>query len=350
MHKKLTGLDGLQVIAVIILVWDLCTSSTISSWGGTALPTLPLPQNLITLLITLVGFRYGYKHTHRHEHHHSHAGAYIRKRAKRILIPYYVYILAACVIFYMFKSSDKILNDGLWFYAIPLGVIPHGSGFMEIAPLSHLWLISVLLLCAILCPLVRTISRKNTAVLSLCLCVAFFLLKCLLYATIGKDSAYRITAYLQLDSLFLGLAAGSAIKLGWTALDKYRNNKIIALVLSVLCLLDGLYSSFIPAPVRTEFQTLLILALILCYSSDNPLASFDNGFWRTLKKASYGIYIWSVAVIMALAAAYNAYKLGEPNFITTIGIYSVVTALTTGIAVLLSSVDKLGEKIKEAVI
>lgn len=59
--KRLTGLDGLRFVAIMILVWGHCAQRDFVSLGnGSTIMSLPLPDGCLTILFVLSGFLAGY--------------------------------------------------------------------------------------------------------------------------------------------------------------------------------------------------------------------------------------------------------------------------------------------------
>ena len=122
----------------------------------------------VQMFFFISGFLYGKKEI-------INIRSWFAKRAKRVLVPYYVLIVSMIVV--LLATTHGLINWGYVSYFLGLqGFIVLGGG--RITALNHLWFITFILLCYVLTPILQWIDKKHPwmyiVVLLGCLGARFF--------------------------------------------------------------------------------------------------------------------------------------------------------------------------------
>lgn len=144
--ERIPGLDGLRVIAILLLVLGHCSQPDFW-YGDCPLPTLPLPGGSLSILFVLSGFLAGYYPAKSFD-----TKTYYIRRAKRIFPAYYSYILIVIITYLILGRSQEVLNLRLLYYVIPAGIVPF-SNSEGILPLVHLWFLTPIVIFYLSLPL-----------------------------------------------------------------------------------------------------------------------------------------------------------------------------------------------------
>lgn len=311
----LKGLDGLRALCALFILLGHIAQTVFGDWGGREILSLPVPVCSAYVFFVISGFLAGY----RMEVNTSLAKYYVKK-AKRLLPLYYTYFFLVILIYLIFGWKDIVLNKRLLFYLFLLPEIPFCNS-TGILPLVHLWFIGVLVLFYALVPFLSRVGSERRKRVSLLLAISWFLLKALSYFVFGKDIfIYRFCGVVSFDilffSVFVGLWLRERQRTRAGIIDSGRwTVRLLEIIVWVLFLGTGFYGSFIPAPVRTEFVSILALMLIIFLQSSNPIISLENKVFRWFGWISYEIYVVQILVIILLSKLYLASGVSFPDLV-----------------------------------
>lgn len=326
--KRLTGLDGLRFVAIMILVWGHCAQRDFVSLGnGSTIMSLPLPDGCLTILFVLSGFLAGYFPEKTKD-----VKAYYLKRAIRLFPVYYFYVIVVCLTFLLMGEKSEVCNNRLWYYIFSMGIIPFSTS-NGILPFVHLWFVSSVVLFYILFPWAVKASNGKLRQWSFACLVFFFVSKLVVYFCFGKDSmVYRLIASSQFDCIFCGVYAASLLKEHNQFVKSVGNSRTIIAFAWILFLVSGLYSSSIPAPIRNEFFMVVATTLILGLVSDRPLVNFEGEFWHFMGRISYDIFVIHIIVLLVISRLYQNLGVVEVSVLNSVVIYVLATGITVILA------------------
>lgn len=295
------GIDGLKGLAAVVVLLGHVARPSICVWGATQVSPLPLPMQIINLFLVASGFVAGYRL--------QLVGSpmqYYRRRARRLLPLYYIYILVTVVALSLLGFSDRVFNSHLLYYIFLLPNIAHALPHTAILPLVHLWFVGTLALFYLVVPwLARLQSRRRNVVVSLSI-VLLFVAKALAYFFVGKETfTYRLLNVSGYDSILLGFLVGTLVLEGWNPLKKIGDCRIVVVLAWALYLLSGFYGEMIPALFRPEYAALLSVVIILGQGASKPVPRMENGFFRWLGGISYQVYVVQILVIILLSYLYG---------------------------------------------
>ena len=253
---------------------------------------------------------------------------YYKKKAKRILPQYYIYIVLAIIAFIALGRGSEVLNAWLGCYVLPVPNIPFCNGH-GILPVVHLWFIGSLVTFYLVFPLICRVSGNKILKTSVIIAVCWALAKWGLYAFVGKGTfIYKYWGCAGMDCLFGGVALGILVRDGNRIIQRISESKWIAVIAWVLFLASGLYGNFIPSACRVEYIAIITCLLILSQLPMTPIVNLDNKVCDWLGGISYEIYVMQILVIILLDTLY-AY-LGLHWHIAVI--YFAVTAIVIAVA------------------
>lgn len=322
--SRLPGLDGLRAIAALCILLGHISQPDFAQWGSNDLQPLPLPDSCVILFLVLSGFLAGF----------NLKGAvsgpitqYYKKKAKRLLPTYYLYIAFCFALFLILGRCGDVLKPELLWYMIPMGNIPFclSNGVL---PLVHLWYIGVTVFFFLLFPVLARLSGDHISCVSACMAMGWMLLKFGLYASVGKTFAYRFVSTLSLDCIFWGVLIGFLFFKENHLVKSIADSRLIFILGWVLLLAMPLYSKYIPAPCRSDYMAVVSALLILGQIGQNPVLSLECGFTRILGRISYEIYVWQILVIIILSMAYDSLGLDIPGW----AIFLIVSAVVIFVA------------------
>lgn len=326
--KRLTGLDGLRFMAIMILVYGHCSQNDFISIGdGDTIWSFPLPDGCLTILFVLSGFLAGY-----FAEKSKDVKTYYLKRATRIFPVYYFYLIIVSLAFLLIGNREEVFNDRLWCYVFSMGIIPFCKS-NGILPFVHLWFVSSVALFYAIFPWIVKISKEEFSRWSLGCFLAMFVGKMALYFCFGKDTmAYRLVASSQFDCIFCGVYVATLVKNRSEMVKIIGNNRIITIIAWLLFVFGGLYSSMIPAPIRNEFFMVVAVAIILGLTCEKPLIKLEGDFWRFMGKISYDIFVMHIIILLAISWIYQCIGITNVTLPVTIITYLVATGITVFLA------------------
>lgn len=327
----LSGLNGLRYIAALVLLLGHIGQSDFCDWG-TQLSVLPLPDLCAYLFFVLSGVLAGFKAVDTNS-----VVSFYKKKAKRILPVYYLYLVIAVVAFVVMGRKSEVLNGTLWYYIIPAGNIPfcHHSGIL---PLVHLWYIGVLTQFYLVFPWLAKLEGKRLLKVSMTICVVWAFVKWLLYLCVGKGTPiYLFFSSSSFDSLFLGVVLGILLRKNDERVRQVANKRWIAILSWLLFLTFGFYCQWIPSPIRIECFAVLSAMLILGQQAEKPFVKLENEIWNWLGNISYEFYVFQILVIILMAKWLPSITYSLPAVL----IYVICVAVVTVIAFFVNRLCKL---------
>lgn len=304
-ETHLKGLDALRAICASFLVLGHTAQTDFVTWS--ILP-LPIPECCAYVFFVISGFLAGYK-----IESISSARSYFKKKAQRLLPPYFFYIALTIVVYLCLGRKAEVVNPSLWYYIALIPEIPFCL-YNGILPLVHLWFIGSLILFHIVFYAFSQF-RGNRITGATVIIVFWFSLKLLLRFLLGNNSFfYHFVGVTCFDVLFLGVLGGIAFhkeQKRISELLKPRTALVANTTSWLLFLSSGLYGRFIPAPFRPEFISVLVLITIITQQALKPTILLENRLLTWLNSISYEIYVFHILLIIFLSIGYSSYW-GKP--------------------------------------
>lgn len=332
--SHIKGLNGLRAIAAIILLLGHTTQNEFAtwiSWGGV---NNWLPVCCAYIFFVISGFLAGIKPSG-----DVALPVYYKKKAKRILPLYYLYVFVVIGVFVLIGRDSEVINSNLWLYIIPFPNIPF-TWTAGIVPLVHLWFIGSLLFFYIIYPLIERWSGDNLLKVSVIITLVWALAKWAIYIFIGKGCLYRFWGTLGIDCLFLGVVLGILVRDKNKWIEKVSTSNIVAVVAWILFLTSGLYGKYIPSACRVEYIAIITCLLILSQFPERPIVNLENKVCDWLGGISYEIYVFQIIVIILMFNLYTSFGLSLPAIIIYAAVTTVVILVAWGVNKLLRLVVK----------
>ena len=301
---RLKGLDGIRAICALIILWGHIASSTFCHWD---IKSIPLPDCCAYVFFVISGFLAGYRIDSVDSF-----SSYYKKKAKRILPLYYSYVLLVVLCYLLIWEKGIVLNSRIWYYLLLVPQIPFCQ-FNGTVPLTHLWFIGSIVLFYLLFPLFAKIKDDKRTGTALCISIVFFLFKLVSRLILGKGFIYRLVSVNSFDIMFMGVWAGLVFKSVNPIFATISKSSIISIFSWLLFLTSGLYISFIPAPIRNEFITVLAVLMIITQQG-TECKLIDNPVLNRIGMISYELYVVHILIIVLLSMCYNALGLTFSSF------------------------------------
>ena len=140
----------------------------------------------VQIFLVMSGFLYGAKDI-------SNYGEWYTKRFKRILKPYYTYLIIIIPVFLVFNKNNISSVQIIYYFLNLQGV----SG--SIAGLGHLWYVTLIAICYLITPIIfkYNISRKENSKLKFYLLMVFqFIILQLISLKIGSNLVPWVATYM----------------------------------------------------------------------------------------------------------------------------------------------------------
>ncbi len=309
LHNKqyLKGINGLRLLFAITLLLGHIPQPDFADWGKT-LAQIPWPISCAYAFFALSGFLAGY-----HSKRNISALSYYKKKAKRLLPLYYLYILVVILVYYLFNWADTVWKPNLLLYLFLIPEIPFCS-YSGIIPLVHLWFIGVLVFFFLIFPLFTRIEEKKQPRAAIIICISWFVIKICTYLINKESFAYRFTGVMSLDCLFLGAFVGILSRDNNKLEKEIAENQPISISIWILFLTSGIYGKFIPSVIRNEFIAVITVLLILSVSSSRPIINLENRTLNKLGAISYEIYVVQILTIILTSYLYSRLNLDLSSF------------------------------------
>ena len=126
----------------------------------------------------------------------SHNLAWLSRRITRIIVPYYVVILLALIIYFVFKREEFSISSTLHLLTFTQGTNyiywPY-EGYMASCGFGHLWFITVMLLCIIITPLLKFVTRNQGLTPTLLILAVMILIIQPMMIYVGLQLSYLIS-------------------------------------------------------------------------------------------------------------------------------------------------------------
>lgn len=322
------GLDGLRALCALFILLGHISQTDFCDWGGREIFSIPVPVCSAYVFFVISGFLAGYR-----METVTVMKSYYKKKAWRLFPLYYIYVLLTVIVYFVLGWGKVVVDGRLFYYLLLAPEIPFCTA-NGILPLVHLWFIGVLILFYALVPVLAKVERGKRKHASLVLAISWFLLKALSYFVFGKESfIYRFCGTACFDILFFSVFAGLFLReKDVNVLPDILLGESIIKPLSILsCILflgSGFYGNLIPAPVRTEYVSLLAVLMIVGQQSSHPIISLENKVFRWFGDISYEIYVVQILVIILLSRLYLVAGVELPDVI----IYFVCVFVVIGFA------------------
>lgn len=333
-NKQVSGINGLKGLSALIIMWGHIAQPDFGQWNGN-LWVPSLPQECVTLFCLLTGFLAVVSILARQNEFSL--GDYYQRRARRICPLYFLYLGVVVLIYLLLGRGEDIINARFWSYVFFSGEFPFSVG-NGILPLVHLWYIGDIVLFYLLFPVVCKCAKRHLLLTCLFICSFAFCLKIGIYLCNGHCFAYRLISVLRIDSFWLGCAVGVLYYRKDRIISMIKNSEFSLVVFGLLFLLSGVYGSYIPAPVRVEFFSIIYAFLIISVIGDVPLKNrlLDNRIMVSLGSISYGLYVIHPIVIILCSMVFLSFGFVCTNILTSLLIYITISLITTALAMLSS--------------
>ena len=332
---RLKGLDGIRAMCALFILWGHIPQETFGGWGEiNDCRTISLPILCAYVFFVLSGFLAGYNTQGKIDQQ-----LYYKRRARRILPLYYIYIIACIIVFICIGRSNEVLNPGILYYFLLLPEIPFSIS-QGLVPLVHLWFVGVIVLFYFLYPFYSRINEKYKCKVAFLFALFWALLKWLLYLLVGKDTfVYRFVGITSFDCLFLGIWLGTLWRMNNPSVMRIARNRSICTAAWGLFLCSGIYGNYVPAPARTEFIAILAGLLMLNQVSDKPVLPLENKLLKWMSSISFEIYVVHILIIIILSLIYSKAGWHWPSFV----IYAVCTLVVIMISDFCSRLTRIRE-------
>lgn len=317
------GISLLRVLGMLAIV--LCH---VTGWLGIAMLEQLFASGVYVFLL-ISGYLYGRKDI-------PHPGAWFLSRLKKLLIPYYLFVIPV-LLFYIFSSGEQTIT---WWHCVVYMLCLQGLPFLtnivsvpEIPSLGNIWFLTVILMCYGLTILVKCIEKRHPAKAQVVipLLVAAWLIPTLVqYFSLPYVSLYYfVTFFIGYYLSYFQVRLNSTphhILYGW-----------MLLILSVLfrlvgkCFLDGsrddLYAIVV---VLTQIGMSVAALFIVCYLAERfPILQrlAQSRFWSFCDKYSYIIYITHYTFLNDITSVAR-FGFGRPvSLLLFAGMVAAATAL-----------------------
>ena len=295
----LKGLNALRGICAVFILLGHSAQNDFTTWS---IQPIPVPECCAYVFFVISGFLAGYK-----IESISSARTYFKKKAQRLLPPYFFYIVLTIVVYLCLGRTAEVINPSLWYYIVLIPEIPFCL-YNGILPLVHLWFIGSLVLFHIVF-YAFSLFRGNRITGATVIIVFWFSLKLLIRCFLGNDSFfYHFVGVTCFDILFLGVLGGIALRKKSIVIS-HLLTPMVAPTLScfswLLFLASGFYGRFIPAPIRPEFISVLALVIIITNQISKPVPFLEHRILDWLSNISYEVYIYQVLLIILLSFGYS---------------------------------------------
>ena len=329
----LPGLNGIRAVAALSVLFGHMWSP-FGNWGiGAPVFRIPWPEAPVTTFFVISGFLITYLLMNEVEKTGDVSiGKFYMRRILRIWPLYYGYMVLALITVAAFKGE---INSAAWFYTFFSGNISHAIG-IGIIPLYHFWSLGVEEQFYAWYPWMVKYNKKHILYAVCGLCVLWFGLKLGSYAVLGKGLVYRIIGVTQFDCMMLGAAGAIMYYQGTEWFKRFCSNRWVAIAAWVLFFASGIYSGYIPAPIRNEFIAMVSLLVIMAGLLRKPI--LENKVMNYLGKISYGIYVIHPVLLYVgtrlLSNVLSQYDRSQIQELVCFAIFLGITGLTIGLAAL----------------
>lgn len=282
----LPGLNGIRAVAALSVLFGHMWGP-FGDWGiGKPSMEIPWPDAPVTTFFVISGFLITYLLMNEiGKTNDISIGKFYMRRILRIWPLYYGYFVLSLIAVAALRGE---INNAAWFYAFFSGNISHAIG-IGIVPLYHFWSLGVEEQFYMWYPWMVKYNKKHILCVVCGLCVLWLGAKLGCYMLYGKGLAYRIFAVSQFDCMMLGAAGAIMYYRGTEWFKRFCGNRWVAIVVWILFFTSGMYTQYIPSPVRNEYVAVISLMVIMAGLMRKPI--LENKVMNYLGKISYGIYV-----------------------------------------------------------
>jgi len=264
----LPGLNGIRAVAALTVLFAHMFAP-FGDWGLDPIPYhIPWSEEPVTTFFVISGFLITYLLMNEiGKTDDVNIPKFYMRRILRIWPLYYIYMILAVVAIILFKSD---MNESVWFYTFFSGNISHAMG-IGLLPLFHYWSLGVEEQYYLWYPWVVKYNKNRILSVVIALCIIWFGLKIGSYVLFGKGLMYRIFSITRFDCMMI-VAIGAILyyrKSKWF-ISLCKNN-VIVLLSWLLFFTSGVYSQYIPAPIRAEYISVISLLVIMAGLVSKPL-------------------------------------------------------------------------------
>ena len=327
----LKGLNGLRAIAALSVV--IC-HTLMPGYGNFKLPelfTIPMATFGVTMFFVISGFLITFllilevKKTNTV----SIENFYVR-RILRIWPLYYLYILTVLLIALITFYARDIFTPQIYWYIFFAANIPFIQS-AGIVFLLHYWSIGVEEQFYLFWPWIVKYFFNEVLYFSIGLFASIFVVKSILWLTVGIDSVYYIFFTVSRFHCMMIGAIGAILYENNSKLINILDNKFIQGISWIFMALIGIGILYIPAPIAHElFSILSLIVIIGQIKVKNRIFKLENKLMIFLGKISYGMYIIHPIIILITGLLVRNFQVGQ--VFLYILIYSIVMGLTISFA------------------
>lgn len=249
-----------------------------------------LASNMVIVFFTLSGFLISYLLLEEKKLNSIHIGNFYIRRILRIFPLYYFYIALVILIYGWSKE--------IWLYIFFAGNFALSID-QYIYNLSHYWSLGVEEQFYLLWPwLLKYTKSFIRAMLSVLL--IYFIIK---FATILSCEENNPFFKLVFLSTFQSMAIGGIGAYLWYTkqnITKWIINPYVELATYGITILIYSYANVVPAIIRTEILSLLVIVIILQQISGKAFLKFSNKILNYIGIISFGIYIYHPLIMNEL--------------------------------------------------
>lgn len=318
------GISLLRVLGMLAIV--LCH---VAGWLGIAMLEQLFASGVYVFLL-ISGYLYGRKDI-------PHPGAWFLSRLKKLLIPYYLFVIPV-LLFYIFSSGEQTIT---WWHCVVYLLCLQGLPFLtntvsvpEIPSLGNIWFLTVILMCYGLTILVKCIEKRHPAKAQVVipLLVAAWLIPTLVqYFSLPYISLYYFVTFFigyylsyfrtRLDSLL------HHILCGWMLLILSVLYRLVGKLFFDNPQYGGLYGIIV---VLSQIGMAVASLFIVCYLAGRfPILQrlAQSRLWSFCDKYSYIIYITHYAFLNDITSVAR-FGFGRPvSLLLFVGMVAAATAL-----------------------
>lgn len=328
----LPGINGLRALAALSVLWGHCFRKTFGDWGIEGCK-IPFIDDGVTLFFVISGFLITYLLVSEKDVSGTVSiPRFYMRRILRIWPIYFLYIGVCAIVLAITGQPQDLLNGSLWAYCLFVGNVPFALG-VGLWPIVHYWSIGVEEQFYLFWPWVVRGRKHNLLKVAILLGSSWLVIKYLILFLCGHSPLYRFVAATRFDCMMLG-AVGAIVYFQKRELfNSIADNKLVTSMAWLLLLASGLYSQWIPAPVRPQYYAVLSLLVVASQlSSTSFWINLEHRFFDYIGKISYGIYVIHPILIYVLSRLYLSISVSLSEPLQVVCIYILTTFVTILIA------------------
>lgn len=320
------GLNGLRAIAAISVLIGHITSTTFINFNFN-LPPISIGEHGVTLFFVISGFLITYLLLiEKEKTNNIDVKKFYFRRILRIWPIYYLFIAIGIILsFYISDIKDIQSKNILWYIFLSANfalVLNETVRFI-----IHYWSIGVEEQFYMFWPWFIKFDIKRITIKLLSIIFLLFILKSAFWYFGGnKFILYKILSTTRFHCMLIG-----AIGAIWyynkqsffLQISTHKTTQILSWVLFTIIFI-GLIE--FPAPLASEFISVLSLFLIMGQINTNRLINLDTKIFDFIGKISYGIYVIHPLIIIFYSIIFKNMNLSY--FSQTLVVYSTILSTT----------------------